>query len=136
MKNSLVNAAVAAVFGAVAALVVVSTGLGGGPPEDRYATIELYSINGTCYIHTDQQYIRQRRNGNVIWSIDNRCGGETANAEVTIVFTGQNPCGTSDVLHDRRKIKCKVRGDAGEAAYKYDVTAPGAQKEDPELEVA
>lgn len=139
MKNSLFNAAVAAVFGAIAALVVVFTGwgpFGGGRPQDKYATIELYSINGTCYIHTDLQYIRQGKNGNVFWSIDNRCGGETGNAEVTIFFKGQNPCSASDVLHDKRRIKCKVRGDALETGYLYGVSAPGALTEDPELEVA
>lgn len=142
MQKPLVSAAVAALVGAVAAIVIGATGLAnfmaGGLLIKRmaHATIHLDLLpNRDCVITTTPQWLEVFKKEVVQWSIVDRCG-LTSETDVEIEFAaGKDPLDTSCTRRGKKKIQCAVNPEAARGNYKYNVKASGALTEDPDLEI-
>ena len=137
MQNSLVGIAVAALVGAAVGLVAAS-GVGvfraGGVGKKMVnATINLDQVGGSCFITTAPQTIEAYKKETIEWTIVNGCD-DTQGADISLVFTN-DPLAEGCEKKGKKRIRCTIKPSAGFASYKYSVEAPGAVKEDPELEI-
>jgi hypothetical protein len=143
MRNVLGSAAVGAVIGVGAAMLVAATGVGSriapmaSGKKNVHATIWLDRVGGSgpCTIVTTPQTLEAFKRETVEWSIVDRCGVlDDASDEVVITFTGTDPTASGCVKRGKKKIRCSLNN-PGVGFYKYQVEAPGAVTEDPELEI-
>ena len=135
------RAVVVVVLAALSVSCATSMGLTGR--QLRKARIEVWrDKDDHCQTKTTP-FFKARRSGNGTWEIrdDSRCLDSDA-AYVEISFDDKketNPLQVSCSRRGKRKIECRVRGDADLRIYKYSVlihpaTGPDG-KEDPEIQI-
>lgn len=144
MKSVITSAAVGAVVGVAAAMIAAAAGIGalggsraGFQKRMVHATIFLDQRGPSCVITTVPQRVEMWRNETIEWTIVDGCGvlNEPANM-VQIEFKTNDPLDGGCNKRGKKWIRCPARGDAERASYEYRVLAPGAQTEDPEIEIA
>ena len=140
MRNALASAAIGAVVGVAIAAAAAASGISmfAGAPGKRiaHATIELNPIGGECYITTSPQTLELYKKELVEWTVVDRCG-VTVNNEVEIVFDNPEILDPACTKKHKKTVKCGTNSQKPPAVglYKYKVMAPGAQTEDPVLEI-
>lgn len=126
------------VGGAVVAVVAsVLPFFGGNGADSRAiepATIYLDRVGDQCHINTVPQTLPARKRQTIEWTILDRCG-VTQKSDVELIFRDYDPLEVTCSKTGKKKIKCKIKGDAPVGSYKYDVTAGTDLREDPELEI-